>query len=248
MSRWRCCWAKVCRTSLRAIGVGPRRCVVRSRPGGCRSSAPIRIVYSPVLTGVITPVGVDADAVRQLIHQRFDLSLGTGLGRVKGRMFRIGHLGDSNDLTLLATLAGVEMGLKLAGIAIERQRRATPQWTIFLPIRRPDRTPPPPERPSSITNPQETRHDDPSTHPARRRVGGDPRNPGAGPDRTEAWPCRRPGLAVRVVGQRICAPRQRKARQQGQGGRVRLEPARWRFRPDAEAAPGHHRDWRSRRR
>jgi alanine-glyoxylate transaminase/serine-glyoxylate transaminase/serine-pyruvate transaminase len=70
------------------------------------------------LTGVITPVGVDADAIRKLIQQRFDLSLGTGLGKLKGRMFRIGHLGDSNDLTLLATLAGVEMGLKLAGVKL----------------------------------------------------------------------------------------------------------------------------------
>ena len=75
-------------------------------------------VYSPVLTGVVTPPGIDADAVRQIIHQRFDLSLGTGLGKLKGRMFRIGHLGDSNDLTLLATLAGCEMGLKLAGVAL----------------------------------------------------------------------------------------------------------------------------------
>jgi alanine-glyoxylate transaminase/serine-glyoxylate transaminase/serine-pyruvate transaminase len=73
-------------------------------------------VYSPVLTGVITPEGVDADVLRKLIHQRFDLSLGTGLGRVKGRMFRIGHLGDCNDLTLMAALSGVEMGLKLSGI------------------------------------------------------------------------------------------------------------------------------------
>jgi alanine-glyoxylate transaminase/serine-glyoxylate transaminase/serine-pyruvate transaminase len=75
-------------------------------------------LHSPVLTGVITPRGVDADAVRRVIHERFDLSLGTGLGRVKGRMFRIGHLGDSNDLTLLATLAGVEMGLRLAGVQL----------------------------------------------------------------------------------------------------------------------------------
>ena len=75
-------------------------------------------VYSPILTGVITPVGVDADEIRKLIHRRFDLSLGTGLGKVKGRMFRIGHLGDSNDLTLLATLAGVEMGLKLSGVKL----------------------------------------------------------------------------------------------------------------------------------
>jgi alanine-glyoxylate transaminase/serine-glyoxylate transaminase/serine-pyruvate transaminase len=75
-------------------------------------------VYSPVLTGVIMPQGVDADAVRKLIYERFDLSLGTGLGKVKGRMFRIGHLGDSNDLTLLGTLAGCEMGLKLFGVKL----------------------------------------------------------------------------------------------------------------------------------
>jgi alanine-glyoxylate transaminase/serine-glyoxylate transaminase/serine-pyruvate transaminase len=73
---------------------------------------------SPVLTGVIVPAGIDADAVRRLIQERFDLSLGTGLGKVKGRMFRIGHLGDSNDLTLLATIAGCEMGLKLAGVRL----------------------------------------------------------------------------------------------------------------------------------
>ena len=75
-------------------------------------------LHSPVLTGVIVPEGVDADALRRLIHQRFDLSLGTGLGKVRGRMFRMGHLGDSNDLTLLAMLAGVEMGLKLHGVRL----------------------------------------------------------------------------------------------------------------------------------
>ena len=75
-------------------------------------------VYSPVLTGVMLPESVDADRVRQRIHERYDLSLGTGLGKVKGRMFRIGHLGDSNDLTLLATLCGCEMGLKEAGVAL----------------------------------------------------------------------------------------------------------------------------------
>ncbi len=74
--------------------------------------------YSPVLTGVITPVGVNADALRSLIYERFDLSLGTGLGKVAGRMFRIGHLGNSNDLTLLAALAGCEMGLQLSGIPL----------------------------------------------------------------------------------------------------------------------------------
>ncbi|MBA3772530.1 MAG: aminotransferase class V-fold PLP-dependent enzyme [Ramlibacter sp.] len=75
-------------------------------------------VYSPVLTGVIVPADVDADAVRRVIYERFDCSLGTGLGKVKGRMFRIGHLGDCNDLTLMAALAGCEMGLKLCGVKL----------------------------------------------------------------------------------------------------------------------------------
>ncbi|HKX31276.1 MAG TPA: aminotransferase class V-fold PLP-dependent enzyme [Blastocatellia bacterium] len=75
-------------------------------------------VYSPVLTGVLMPAGLDADAVRRLIHERFDLSLGTGLGQLKGRGFRIGHLGFANDLTLLATLAGCEMGLQLSGVKL----------------------------------------------------------------------------------------------------------------------------------
>ena len=76
-------------------------------------------VYSPVLTGVVLPQGVDADAVRQLIYERFDLSLGTGLSKLKGRMFRIGHLGECNDLSLLAALSGCEMGLKLAGVRLQ---------------------------------------------------------------------------------------------------------------------------------
>lgn len=75
-------------------------------------------LYSPVLTGVMMPDGVDADRVRDLVYKRFNLSLGTGLGKVKGRMFRIGHLGDCNDLSLLAALGGCEMGLKLAGVRL----------------------------------------------------------------------------------------------------------------------------------
>ena len=73
-------------------------------------------VHSPVLTGVMTPEGIDADAVRTIIYEHFDMSLGTGLGKVKGRMFRIGHLGECNDLTLMATLCGCEMGLQMAGV------------------------------------------------------------------------------------------------------------------------------------
>jgi len=94
---------------------GVRRAV---RAWGLEIQCADALVYSPILTGVIVPEGVDADAVRKLIHERFDCSLGTGLGKVKGRMFRIGHLGDTNDLTLMGALAGVEMGLKLAGVKL----------------------------------------------------------------------------------------------------------------------------------
>jgi len=72
--------------------------------------------YSNVLTAIRTPDGFDADQLRKLILDRFDLSLGTGLGKVQGKVFRIGHLGDLNDLTLAGTLCGVEMGLALANV------------------------------------------------------------------------------------------------------------------------------------
>ncbi|MFQ5755073.1 MAG: pyridoxal-phosphate-dependent aminotransferase family protein [Acidiferrobacterales bacterium] len=72
--------------------------------------------YSSSLTAVLVPGGHDADALRELILERFDMSLGTGLGKLKGKVFRIGHLGDFNDLTLAGTLSGVEMGLALCSI------------------------------------------------------------------------------------------------------------------------------------
>jgi alanine-glyoxylate transaminase/serine-glyoxylate transaminase/serine-pyruvate transaminase len=72
--------------------------------------------YSGVLTAVVMPDGRDADAFRQLVLERFDMSLGTGLGKLKGKIFRIGHLGDFNDLMLAGTLSGIEMGLALSGI------------------------------------------------------------------------------------------------------------------------------------
>ena len=72
--------------------------------------------YSNSLTAVLMPEGHDADAFRRLVLERFDMSLGTGLSKLAGRVFRIGHLGDFNDLTLMGTLAGVEMGLGLAGV------------------------------------------------------------------------------------------------------------------------------------
>ena len=72
--------------------------------------------YSNSLTAVLLPDGHDADNFRKIVLEDFDMSLGMGLNKVKGKVFRIGHLGDFNDLMLAGTLSGVEMGLKKAGI------------------------------------------------------------------------------------------------------------------------------------
>jgi alanine-glyoxylate transaminase / serine-glyoxylate transaminase / serine-pyruvate transaminase len=72
--------------------------------------------YSSSLTAIVMPDGHDADAFRKIVLQRFNMSLGQGLGKVSGRVFRIGHLGWFNELMLLGTLAGVEMGLAIAGV------------------------------------------------------------------------------------------------------------------------------------
>ena len=72
--------------------------------------------HSNSLTAVLVPDGYDADRVREIILDGFDMSLGTGLGKMKGKIFRIGHLGHFNDLMLCGTLCGVEMGLHRAGI------------------------------------------------------------------------------------------------------------------------------------
>ncbi len=72
--------------------------------------------YSNSLTAVMMPQGHDADRLRKTILEAYDMSLGTGLGKLAGRIFRIGHLGDFNDLSLAGTLAGVEMGLALASV------------------------------------------------------------------------------------------------------------------------------------
>ena len=72
--------------------------------------------HSNSLTAIVVPEGHDADRLREIILDGFDMSLGTGLGRVKGKVFRIGHLGWFNDLMLAGTLSGVEMGMHRAGI------------------------------------------------------------------------------------------------------------------------------------
>jgi len=72
--------------------------------------------YSSSLTAVVLPDDYDADVLRSIILERFNMSLGNGLGKLAGKVFRIGHLGDFNDLMLAGTLAGVEMGLRVADI------------------------------------------------------------------------------------------------------------------------------------
>ncbi len=72
--------------------------------------------YSPVLTAVRVPNGTDADALRSVILEHCNMSLGNGLSKVQGKVFRIGHLGDFNDVMLLGTLGGIEMGLHLANV------------------------------------------------------------------------------------------------------------------------------------
>jgi alanine-glyoxylate transaminase/serine-glyoxylate transaminase/serine-pyruvate transaminase len=71
--------------------------------------------YSPVLTAVLMPPGYDADRLRNAVLDRYNMSLGAGLGKLSGRAFRIGHLGECNELTLMAALSGVEMGLSATG-------------------------------------------------------------------------------------------------------------------------------------
>ncbi len=72
--------------------------------------------YSSTLTAVLMPTGYDADAFRNVALDKFDISLGTGLGKLKSKIFRIGHLGDFNDLMLIGSLGGVEMALRVAGV------------------------------------------------------------------------------------------------------------------------------------
>jgi alanine-glyoxylate transaminase/serine-glyoxylate transaminase/serine-pyruvate transaminase len=76
--------------------------------------------YSNTLTAVLMPPGHDADTLRKIILEHFDMSLGTGLAKVQGKVFRIGHLGDFNELMLAGTLCGIEMGLALAQVPHQR--------------------------------------------------------------------------------------------------------------------------------
>jgi alanine-glyoxylate transaminase/serine-glyoxylate transaminase/serine-pyruvate transaminase len=77
--------------------------------------------YSNTVTTVMVPDGHDADRLRGIILERFNMSLGTGLGRLKGKAFRLGHLGDFNELMLMGMLAGVEMGMSIAGVPFRKR-------------------------------------------------------------------------------------------------------------------------------
>jgi alanine-glyoxylate transaminase / serine-glyoxylate transaminase / serine-pyruvate transaminase len=121
--------AQACRHAVAAWGLETQ----------CQEAA----AHSPVLTGVVMPEGVDADQVRQIIYQRFNMSLGAGLGKLKGRMFRIGHLGDCNDLTLMAALAGCEMGMRLAGVKLHESGTLAAMAHLQSTATRLDREPPP---------------------------------------------------------------------------------------------------------
>ena len=72
--------------------------------------------FSASLTAIYTPAGRSADEFRKVVLDHFNMPLGTGLGRLQNKVFRIGHLGDFNDLMLVGTLSGVEMGLALGGV------------------------------------------------------------------------------------------------------------------------------------
>src|SRR6266700_1725761 len=92
---------------------GTRRAV---RAWGLEVLCAVPEEYSSSLTAVMMPAGHDADTLRKIILDAYDMSLGTGLGKLAGKVFRIGHLGDFNDLALAGALAGVEMGLALANV------------------------------------------------------------------------------------------------------------------------------------
>ena len=109
-------WRRGWPTCSPATTATPRRRAARCAPGASRCSAPSRAHYSSSLTAVRVPEGHSADALRAVILEKFNMSLGNGLGILKDRVFRIGHLGDFGDLQLIGTLGGVEMGLRAAGV------------------------------------------------------------------------------------------------------------------------------------
>ena len=91
--------------------------------------------YSNSMTAIFTPDGHDADRLRKIILENFDMSLGAGLGKLAGKVFRVGHLGSFNDLMLAGTLSGIEMGLRLAGIP-HREGGVMAALNLLVPARK----------------------------------------------------------------------------------------------------------------
>jgi alanine-glyoxylate transaminase / serine-glyoxylate transaminase / serine-pyruvate transaminase len=114
----------------RRHGEATRRAV---RTWGLEVLAAVEAEASPVVTAVLMPEGHDADRLREAILTRFDMSLGAGLGKVAGRVFRIGHLGHFNDLTLMGTLSGVEMGLIARGVPHRAGGGGVRRWAVVPP-------------------------------------------------------------------------------------------------------------------
>jgi len=94
------------------------RAAVRAWGGGLEVLCQDEREHSGSLTAILVPDGFDADKIRAIILDRFDMSLGAGLTRLVGRVFRIGHLGSFEDLSLVGTLGGVQMGLQMAGVPV----------------------------------------------------------------------------------------------------------------------------------
>lgn len=94
-----------------------------------------RGAWSNSLTAILVPEGSDADVVRRHAYDELNMSLGTGLGQLAGRIFRVGHLGDFNDLMLLATLSGVELGLEAAGIPFTKRAGVPAALEVLSGIR-----------------------------------------------------------------------------------------------------------------
>src|SRR3546814_20827119 len=102
--------------STRTDTLFPYTTLFRSRAWGLEVLCKNPRHYSSSLTAVMVPPGTSADHFRKVTLEHFDMSLGSGLSQVADKVFRIGHLGDLNDLMLMGTLSGVEMGLELSGI------------------------------------------------------------------------------------------------------------------------------------
>lgn len=130
--------AEATRRAVRAWGLD----IVCRNPAACSST----------LTAVLIPYGQDADLVREIVLERFNAALGAGLGKLAGRAFRIGHLGDLGDLTLAGALCGVEMGWPWPGCRLSVPGSAR-HWTTWSPpVRRPPVMPPAGSSPDPVAD------------------------------------------------------------------------------------------------